>query len=120
MEIKPYVCYFLESCQPRSKCTYVGITNNLKRRLRQHNGEICGGAKYTKRARPWRIFLVVEGFRSKRDVLQFEWQIKHRRKGRVAGRVGRLKTLYWHVAQKRWQHLRVISYMKKDPDHKVN
>ena len=27
--------------------TYLGITNNFKRRLRQHNGEIKGGAKYT-------------------------------------------------------------------------
>ncbi len=27
--------------------TYLGITNNLKRRLRQHNNELKGGAKYT-------------------------------------------------------------------------
>ena len=27
--------------------TYLGITNNLERRLRQHNNEIKGGAKYT-------------------------------------------------------------------------
>jgi len=27
--------------------TYVGITNNINRRIRQHNCEIKGGAKYT-------------------------------------------------------------------------
>ena len=27
--------------------TYLGITNNLQRRIRQHNCEIKGGAKYT-------------------------------------------------------------------------
>ena len=29
--------------------TYIGATNNLKQRIRKHNGEIKGGAKYTTR-----------------------------------------------------------------------
>ena len=40
-----YIVYLLKnSC---NNCTYVGITNNPERRLRMHNGEICGGARYT-------------------------------------------------------------------------
>jgi len=31
-----------------NNCTYVGITNNPEQRLRKHNGELVGGAKYTK------------------------------------------------------------------------
>lgn len=31
---------------------YCGITTNLERRLKQHNGEIKGGAKYTRSKRP--------------------------------------------------------------------
>lgn len=35
--------YVLESLD--GKRTYVGVTKNMRRRLRQHNGELAGGAK---------------------------------------------------------------------------
>ena len=34
---------------------YCGITTNLKRRLKQHSGEIKGGAKYTRGRGPFRF-----------------------------------------------------------------
>jgi hypothetical protein len=47
-ESKPYVCYLLHASEAtKGPRTYVGITNNLTRRLRQHNREISGGSKYT-------------------------------------------------------------------------
>jgi putative endonuclease len=40
-----YIIYVLvNTC---NSSTYIGITNNKERRLRQHNGELVGGAKYT-------------------------------------------------------------------------
>jgi len=41
-----YLVYLLVNSN--NNCTYIGCTNNSIRRLRQHNGELVGGAKYTK------------------------------------------------------------------------
>ncbi len=34
---------------------YTGVARDLARRLRQHNGEIVGGPKYTRSRRPVRL-----------------------------------------------------------------
>jgi predicted GIY-YIG superfamily endonuclease len=41
-----YLVYLLINTE--NNCTYIGCTNNSTRRLRQHNGDLVGGAKYTK------------------------------------------------------------------------
>lgn len=50
-EQQEWLCYTLLS--HTGKHTYVGATCNLSRRVRQHNGEITGGAKATQSQRPW-------------------------------------------------------------------
>jgi predicted GIY-YIG superfamily endonuclease len=45
--------------------------------MRQHNGEITGGAKYTRGGRPWRLVAHITGFKTKTHALQMEWAIKH-------------------------------------------
>lgn len=45
----PYYIYILECAD---KTLYTGITFDIKKRLRQHSGEILGGAKYTRARRP--------------------------------------------------------------------
>jgi predicted GIY-YIG superfamily endonuclease len=73
-----WYCYILQSLDKfHSNRTYVGKTNNPQRRLRQHNGEIKGGAKYTKAYRPYQIVCLIEGFTTERDALRFEWHLKH-------------------------------------------
>jgi predicted GIY-YIG superfamily endonuclease len=65
--------YLLESLD--GKRTYVGMTNNLDRRLRQHNHELVGGAVATA-GRDWRRLASVRGFPDQRAALQFEWRWK--------------------------------------------
>lgn len=79
-----WYCYILASCATRKNgkpcnATYNGKTNDPTRRLRQHNGEIVGGAKATHNSqrRPWRIICLIQGFLDERDALRCEWRIKH-------------------------------------------
>lgn len=44
-----WVVYLLR-CADRT--LYTGVTADLERRLRQHNGELAGGARYTRGRRP--------------------------------------------------------------------
>ena len=46
--------YLLRNASGR---TYVGFTNEPQKRLRQHNGEIKGGARKTRMGRPWEMLL---------------------------------------------------------------
>jgi predicted GIY-YIG superfamily endonuclease len=75
---KEYICYIIVS--HNSNKTYVGITNNFEKRLRQHNGELVGGAKYTHDGRPWRLAAMIKGFQEHKQVLQFEWALKYETK----------------------------------------
>lgn len=72
---KPWFCYILES--QSANRTYVGATNNHERRIRQHNGEITGGARATKQHRPWKTICLIGPF-EKKVALQLEWRL-HRR-----------------------------------------
>jgi predicted GIY-YIG superfamily endonuclease len=70
--------YLLE-CSDGS--TYVGATVDPDHRLRQHRGEIKGGAHATtmkiKQGHTWSRLLVVKGFPDWQSALQFEWAFKY-------------------------------------------
>jgi len=55
--------------------TYVGYTNNLKKRIKQHNSG--KGAKFT-RGRKW-ILIYKEKFKSKKEAISREYYIKNNR-----------------------------------------
>lgn len=99
-----WACYLIVACEKKylNRRTYVGMTNNLPTRLRRHNGEICGGAKYTKTGRPWRFLVTVHGFRTQREVLQFEWAWKRVSAYAKTPIERRLKALDILITKERW------------------
>lgn len=73
------------------KHSYVGYSVNMRHRLRQHNGELVGGAKYTKSCTDWTPAMIITGFTSKQAAQSFEAAWKHAKscKGQVPALIRR-------------------------------
>jgi predicted GIY-YIG superfamily endonuclease len=69
-------------------CTYVGATQRLSRRLRQHNGNISGGARTTRAHRPWKFLFTIHCM-NQRQAFQLEHAIKHQRVRGLRGIAGK-------------------------------
>jgi predicted GIY-YIG superfamily endonuclease len=75
-----WYCYILTNTTERDKNrTYIGYTNNIERRIRQHNQELVGGARYTHKFgnKSWEIYALVYGLPNKINALSLEWKLKH-------------------------------------------
>lgn len=64
----------------KTRRSYVGSTTDPTRRLRQHNGEISGGARST-RGGKWKLVGYLSGFADRSEACRWEKIIK----GRVRG-----------------------------------
>lgn len=93
----PYVLYVVYCMNGRR--TYIGITNNLERRLRKHRGEIKGGAKFTTRysrqGHAWVLGATVHGFRDHSEALRFEWAVQHPGRSKFLRTLPRLRGLHY-------------------------
>ena len=105
-----WYCYLLRNTSEQFKmCTYNGSTNDLKRRLRQHNEEIKGGAKATHgKNNSWEYFALLTGFKDHINCLSCEWRWKlpmgkpGRRESRFNGPIGRIHGLNQILHLDRW------------------
>ena len=104
-----WYCYILKTdYEIHKNRTYNGSTNDLNRRLRQHNQEITGGARYTKKFgnREWYPYVVVKGFPDRKNALQCEWRINHpdnkRRTRKYCTPIGRIEGLNKVLKLEKW------------------
>lgn len=89
-----YYCYLLQNDKNR---TYIGMTNDLDKRLAKHNSG--KGAKAT-RGSIWHYRCVVPGFETKSDACKFEYKWKFNNKKRIVGldnRIARLHEIYQNL-----------------------
>ena len=105
-----WFCYILRNnYEPHKNITYNGSTNNLVRRIRQHNGIISGGARLTHKYgnSNWSIYALVSGFPDHVNCLQCEWRIKHpdnkrKRSKKYTGPFGRIIGLIDVLQSDKW------------------
>lgn len=74
-----YFVYMLKCVSSAKKRTYVGFTNNLINRLKNHNNN--KGAKYTK-GNKWKV-IYKKKFLSKSKAMSYEYILKHDKKERI-------------------------------------
>ena len=108
-KITNYYCYFLGQHNNWNGQTYNGYTTNLKRRLRQHNGEIKGGAWATtsKENGAWSFIAVMtsKSWQSISRAMACEWNCRYptRKKPRPkiyagsSGRINSLTEIFTHI-----------------------
>ncbi len=63
----------------RGDRTYVGISTDPARRLREHNGEISGGARSTRAGRPWTLARIVGPLPDRAEAQRVEHALKKKR-----------------------------------------
>ena len=84
--------YFVYILECFDKSYYIGCTNNLEKRLKQHNESKCG-AHYTKIRRPV-ILKYSEKFTTKIKAMKREYQLKQLTKAKkeelIAGKMNSL------------------------------
>jgi len=76
--LEKFYVYLIANFNNKKIITYVGWTNNLKKRLQLHNSG--KGAKFT-RGRKW-ILIFKKKLVSKKKAMQFEYKLKKDRKVR--------------------------------------
>jgi len=109
---KMWLCYLLHTPLGMPYATtYIGATVDLNRRLRQHNGEIAGGARSTSaRQGEWEIAACVRGFLDQARACSFEarWKRLARGKKGVAAKIEVARSLIQAVKHGENQDLVLI------------
>lgn len=77
-----WVVYVIQGTSPDGKRPYyVGCTTDVARRVRQHNGELTGGGRYTSRFSGWELRALYGPYKDRSEAQKAEYALKHSRRG---------------------------------------
>lgn len=103
MEQSHYVYILVNNSEKYKNHSYIGYTNNPKRRIRQHNCEIKGGAKATTlKDSDWEYAVLISGFTTMKNALSCEWKLKHPKNKNYYKIEGKIKILNNTLKLKQW------------------
>lgn len=95
---KPWYVYVVQSLEIRPNGRpgffYVGSTTDPVRRLKQHNGLIPGGGKYTSMHRPWKPAALYGTYANRSEAFRAEMALKHGKRGTAR--------IDWSPADSKW------------------
>jgi structure-specific endonuclease subunit SLX1 len=107
-----WVVYLLQS-RSNPRRSYIGATNDLTNRIRKHNGEIKGGAKYTSKCRPWELKAFVYCFKDCHSCFSFEWHSKRYKKKRSYpnGANAKMNRMFSLLSSPKFSHLNLCLFL---------
>lgn len=73
--IKFIPCYYVYIVECSDGSYYTGQTDNLEIRIKEHNGELKGGARYTSGRRPVKL-MHFEEYETRNEAMKREAEIK--------------------------------------------
>ncbi len=74
---KPYYVYIVECVDGTY---YTGLSNDVEKRIRRHNGLLCGGAKYTSKRRPVKIIALSIPLENRSQATKLEYKVKKQKR----------------------------------------
>lgn len=98
--------------------TYIGATTDVNRRVRQHRGEIRGGARSTRGDKTWNIYCYLHGFQNRSEAYRWEKLLKLRCRGKQ-GRIEGFLDVFLGICPVRSKHTRTRSVAKKQKLYEV-
>lgn len=103
-----YFCYIIINNNNR---LYTGITNNLDRRINQHNGLLAGGAKSTRISNTWKYKYII-GIFDKKSALKFEYELKYNNNSRITGIINKYNRLNFLLLDPRWKNIQILNNLE--------